>query len=94
MERVEHAAGAERFVLRLGGSEEAIREYHRSGKVFDFVHTFVPAAFRGRGLAQMVARAGLSYARANSLKVIPSCPYVATYIRRHPEDQDLISNRA
>ena len=32
--------------------------------------------------------------RWDSLKVIPSCPYVATYIRRHPEDQDLISNRA
>ena len=85
---------SERFVLRLGGSEEAILEYRRSGKILDFVHTFVPAAFRGRGLAQKVVRAGLSYARANGLRVIPSCPFVATYIRRHPEDQDLISNRA
>src|SRR2546426_1780383 len=80
MEQVEHDAGAERFVLRLGGSPEAILEYRRSGKILDFVHTFVPPAFRGRGLAQKVLRAAVSSARANRLRVIPSCPSLATYL--------------
>ena len=87
---VEHDESAGRFVLRLGGGEEAVLEYARRGDALDFHHTFVPPARRGQGLAGDVVRAGFVYARREGLKVIPSCPYVATWARRHPDVQDLL----
>ena len=86
---VEHDAAGQRFVIRLPGGEEAVLTYGRSGKILDFIHTFVPPALRGQGLADRVVRAGFDYARERGLKVVPSCPYVGTWLRRHPEEQDL-----
>ena len=37
-------------------------------------------------------QAGLESARARGLKVIPICPFFAAYIRKHPEEQDLLDS--
>jgi hypothetical protein len=39
----------------------------------------------------MMARAALEAARADGLEVVPLCPYVAAYIRRHQEYLPLVS---
>ncbi|MGH2634003.1 MAG: GNAT family N-acetyltransferase [Tepidiformaceae bacterium] len=44
-------------------------------------------------MAGRLAVAGLDYARANGLRVIASCPYVHSYIERHPEYQDLVTKQ-
>lgn len=54
-------------------------------------HTEVPRAFEGRGIAAKITRAALEYARANKLKVIPTCPYTAAFLRKHPEYRDLLT---
>ena len=59
------------------------------GKIM-FVHVGVPAKLEGRGIAGQLATAGLDYAREHGLKVIPMCPYVALFIKRHPEYRDLV----
>ena len=56
----------------------------------DFHSTFVDPALRGRGLAAEVVRAALDDARARGKRVIPSCSYVRTFVRRHPEYRDLV----
>jgi len=67
----------------------AVLQYrHASGKIY-FVHTEVPPAFQHRGIADALAHAGLEYARAQHLTVVALCPFVASYIRRHPEYQGL-----
>jgi predicted GNAT family acetyltransferase len=53
-------------------------------------HTVVPPAFEGRGVGSALARAALGYAREHCLSVKPSCPFMAGYIRKHPEWQDLV----
>jgi predicted GNAT family acetyltransferase len=58
--------------------------------VVDFRSTLVPAHLRGRGLGSELVRHGLDWARQKGLRVIPSCPFVARYIERHPEYQDLV----
>ena len=55
-------------------------------------HTIVPDALSGRGIAGEVVKHALDDARANNLKVIPQCSYVAAYIKRHPEYEDLLAN--
>jgi predicted GNAT family acetyltransferase len=54
------------------------------------LHTEVPEALRGRGIAGELAKTGLEYARDNQLKVDVICPLVANYISKHPEFQPLV----
>jgi predicted GNAT family acetyltransferase len=63
--------------------------YVKRGDVLDLVHTEVDEQFAGRGYASALARAALDYARANNLKVVPTCPFVRKYLERHPEYDDL-----
>jgi uncharacterized protein len=60
---------------------------------FVLIHTEVPPALGGRGLASRLARTGLDLARARGVRVIVKCPFVAAYIERHPEYQDLVLER-
>jgi predicted GNAT family acetyltransferase len=68
----------------------AVLEYELEGEIITFTHTGVPTELGGRGLGGQLVRAGLDYARENRLKVIPQCSFVAGYLGKHPEDQDLV----
>ena len=68
----------------------AVCAYRRQGEVLLFTHTEVPLALEGRGIAAALVKAALDWARAEGLRVRPLCSYVATYMRRHPETQDLM----
>ena len=56
-----------------------------------FTHTEVPEALSGRGIAGEIVKYALEEARAKQQKVVPACSYVAAYIKRHPEYQDLVA---
>jgi predicted GNAT family acetyltransferase len=55
-----------------------------------FIHTVVPEALEGHGIAGKMAHFALEDARARHLAVILLCPFVAGYIRRHLEYADLV----
>ena len=55
-----------------------------------FTHTEIDAAFAGRGLGSRLARAALDDVRGRGLKAVPICPFIASWIRRHPEYLDLV----
>ena len=65
-------------------------DYHLSQGVMHLTHTGAPPALEGRGIAAQLVTAALSWARAQGLRVNPVCSYVAVYIRRHAEWQDLL----
>ena len=85
---VRHNEGEQRFeadtVAGLG-----VAEYRRRGDTLVFTHTEVPSAVRGRGLGGRLARAGLEHARATNARVVPQCPFIAAWLARHPEFEDL-----
>ncbi len=78
-----------RFEVEVGG-EVAELVYSQRGNVITFMHTGVPPAFEGHGIAGKLAHTALEEARSQKLTVYPTCPYVAAYIRRHPEYMDLL----
>ena len=86
---VVHNPGENRFEIRIGESL-CVLEYEIRGQAIYFTHTGVPPELEGQGLANRLAQTGMDYARANSLKVVPACEFIHVYIRRHPEDQDLL----
>ena len=79
-----------RFEL-TAGDDVAFAAYEQSGSVIIFIHTEVPEAFRGQGVGAKLARAALDSARKRGLQVVPLCPFIAAYIRRHPDYLDLVS---
>jgi uncharacterized protein len=79
-----------RFEFEEGGEIAYLEFEVDSGGWITLLHTEVPGALRGRGVAGMLARTALEYARDNNLKVDLICPTVADYVSKHPEYQSLI----
>lgn len=80
-----------RFELDIDG-ELAVSNYRIRGNTIYFTHTEVPEAAAGRGIGNILARVALDYARANRLRVVPRCQFIAAFIRRHLEYQDLVES--
>ena len=78
-----------RFELERDG-HVAYLEYTLAGDILELLHTEVPEALRGRGMAAELAKTALDWARANRKKVDIVCPFAAEYIDSHPEYSDLI----
>lgn len=90
---VRHNPAASRFEVEVAG-ELALAAYRREGDTLLLTHTEVPARAQGRGIAALLVRPLLDWARAEGFTVRPLCSYVAAYMRRHPETQDLLQPRA
>lgn len=85
---VRHDLENHRFELRIEG-RTAVAEYRPEGNVMIFTHTWVPPELRGRGIAARLMDTALALARSEGRKIVPQCSYVETYLRRHPEYEDL-----
>lgn len=83
-----HDRSGHRFVTRRDG-HEALLSYRRKGDLLTVIHTSVPEAIGGRGIAGELVRAVLDYARSQGWKVAPECSYTAAWLGRHPEYADL-----
>ncbi|MGP9799479.1 GNAT family N-acetyltransferase [Rheinheimera sp. NSM] len=77
---IQHQAEQQRFVLQLDGAE-AVLDYSLSGNSINFHHTFVPPAFRGKGLAEKLVRHGLAWAKTEQYQLSASCSYVQKFLR-------------
>jgi len=81
----------QRFEAHLPGEEEVAYINVRPGtKTWAFVHTEVPASFRGRGVGSLLVSAALDHVRQLGVKVRPLCPFVVQYLRENPEALDAI----
>jgi len=85
-----HQPEHERFEVVVDGLRCEV-EYHLHNGIMDMTHTRVPQALEGRGIAAQLVSTALTWARAEGLRVNPVCSYVAVYVRRHPEWQDLVA---
>ena len=81
-------AARHRYELHVDGST-AFVSYRRGSGEITFVHTEVPDALGGRGIGSRLARHVLDAARRDGLKVVPLCPFIAAFMERHPEYDDL-----
>lgn len=89
---VHNRPDAQRFEARLG-DEVAFADYHLKNRVIIFTHTEVPEALEGQGVASRLIRVALEHSREQGYQVVPLCPFVAAYIRRHPEYRALVLPR-
>jgi predicted GNAT family acetyltransferase len=80
----------QRFEAHAEG-QTAYVSYRRFPGRIVMVHTEVPPAIEGRGIAGKLVTAALDFARRAHLLVVPVCPYVTAFVRKHPEYHDLLS---
>jgi len=80
---------AQRYEMDVGG-KSAFVTYRRAAGVVTLLHAEVPTEFAGRGFGSQLARGALELAREQGYKVVPRCPFIAHYAKRHAEFQDLI----
>lgn len=79
-----------RYEITLEGHTAHLRYARRPGTI-QLIHTEVPPELRGHRLADQLAHAALEAARDAGVKVIPTCPFVQAYLKRHPEYQGLVA---
>jgi len=87
---VTHRPESSRYEAIVDG-HRSVCEYAFEGTRMIFTHTFVPPELRGRGVAELLVRAALADARTAGRRVVPACSYVAKFIERHHEYQDLVA---
>lgn len=78
-----------RFELERDGSV-AYLQYSLSGKVLELIHTEVPQTIRGTGAGSELAQMAFHWAREHHVKVDVICPFVAAYVKKHPEYSALL----
>ena len=82
---------AMRYEAYQGEELAGVLNFERTDGGLDLQHTVVEPAFRGKGVGEHLAVTALESARDRGERVIPSCTYVAGYIREHPEHADLVA---
>jgi uncharacterized protein len=80
----------ERFEITTDGELGGEAVYRRRPGLIAFVHTEVDDRFEGQGLGSRLVHDALEEARAQQLAVLPFCPFVNAYLRRHPEYVELV----
>ena len=82
--------GAGRFeAVDESGVVAGFAAYRRSPDRIVFTHTVVDDAFEGRGVGSTLVRGALDAVRGEGLRVVPQCPFVKSFIERHPEYANL-----
>lgn len=83
-----------RYELEIEDGDLAIIDYRtRPDGALVFTHTEVPYQHENKGIGGQIVKKSLDEVRECGLKIIPQCGFVASYIRRHPEYADLVTER-
>jgi predicted GNAT family acetyltransferase len=88
---VEHDAAHHRFVLHLPGGDAELDYEMPDRTTINLRHTEVPESERGHGAADLLAKEAFTYARAQGLRVIPTCRFVRRWLDRHPAERDIVA---
>lgn len=84
-----HDSAAKRYEFEIEG-RKAYVEYTEKTGVMTLEHTYVPQQLEGRGIGSELVKAVLEDIKQNKKQVIPQCDFIAQYIFRHPEWEELI----
>lgn len=89
-ERVELHEDRSRYVISVDGETAGFTSFEDRGVQRVFTHTVVKDRFSGRGLGSRLIAAALADTRASGLRVVAVCPFVAAYVRRHHDYDDIL----
>lgn len=77
------------FELTVDNIKSKIEYELQKDRMF-LIHTEVPQALAGKGVGNAIVEKTLQYLETNNLKLVPLCPFVAAYVKKHPEWKNLL----
>ena len=87
---VRHDEQYQRYVLEVDGSEKGIASYQPDGDSLVFTHTEVDPSLEGKGLGSKLIRESLDDARQRGKRIVPVCEFVAAYVKKHNDWDDIV----
>jgi uncharacterized protein len=90
---VVHDAAASRFEAQVHGEVVGHVDYSTRGNAVELVHTEVDEERREEGVASELVQGVLDQIRIEKMNVIPTCPFVRSFLDEHEEYQDLLAPR-
>ncbi len=78
-----------RYEMHVGDFLAKIDYIKTRTKIF-LTHTEVPVELEGQGIGSQLVRKALTDIKEKDLILVPLCPFVATYIKNHPEWKSLV----
>jgi uncharacterized protein len=86
---------ARRYAIYVDGELAGFSQYrlHGDGDII-FTHTEVDPQKREEGLASELVQRALDDVRETGRRVFPQCPYMAAWLKKHPDYQDLTDARS
>ena len=87
---VTHNEGEKRFELELPGGV-AILSYEQGDGIIDLQHTLVPSEWRRHGIGAELVKQTMEIARREGFRVIPSCPYIASWLEQNVQFRDVVA---
>jgi predicted GNAT family acetyltransferase len=77
-----------RYEAWSGDALAGVAVYREHGDRTVFTHTEVEAAFEGKGIAKALAAAALDDVVERGRVIVPLCPFIADYLRKHTEYEE------
>ena len=91
---VQDNPAAHRYELDLDGEVVGTLSYRTTGEVVKLIHTEIAPRWEGHGLGERLVAGVLDDVRARGFHIVVLCPFVAAFLRRHPEYEDLVASKA
>jgi len=88
--QVRHDEQANRYLLEVGSETLGFAEYQPQGEQRVFTHTEVDPSLEGQGMGSTLVRQALDDTRRQGKRIVPACAFVAAYVERHPDWNDIV----
>lgn len=91
---IRHDKAGMRFVTNVEGGDAHILYRRGPNNSYDLYATYVPTESRGNNIADQLVREALRTAKSEKVQVVDTCPYVASWFRKHPEENKMLSKES
>ncbi|GAB3941340.1 GNAT family N-acetyltransferase [Spirosoma harenae] len=81
----------QRFELETDGKLSIVEYQMVSDDTLALVHTEVDPSLEGHGIGSKLVEGVLEYIEQKDLKIVPLCPFVSAYLKRHPDWNRVVS---
>lgn len=82
--------GQDRFEVLVDGAVAGFAAYHHEGDAIAVTHVEVEDGHEGEGIGSRLVASMLAEVRERGTPVLPYCPFVKAYLRKHPDEQDVV----
>jgi predicted GNAT family acetyltransferase len=90
---VQNNEAESRFELEIDGKLSISEYQYVNAHTIALVHTEVDPSQEGKGIGSQLTKGVFEYVEQHNMKIVSLCPFVSTYLKRHPEWNRIVADR-